>query len=119
MTEESSADQIYVVTFTGEVLVDAASEEEARQRATEWAELTLAETATVPDRAPIHFQAGTEEADDRFRVPLEGSISRMALSQTEADTEVARQIEVARHTGPYQYITMGAFRVFSGPPHGG
>lgn len=97
--------------------MEAASVEEARERVIAWGTRHLAETVAVPDGAhTIRFMPGRNPEGDRFLVSLAGTMNLLGASQETVDRRVARDIELARHTGPYRYVTMGDFQVHSGPP---
>ncbi|MES2464779.1 MAG: hypothetical protein V4671_29800 [Armatimonadota bacterium] len=103
---------LYITTYTGTIFVEAASEAQARDRASEWGVQYLTENSVVPDEAVIE----TRE-DGRFVVPVAGTYSFLGPSQVAVNEKVARHIELARHTGPYVHIEMGEFFLQDGPPH--
>lgn len=114
--EESGVERPFVATFVGELFVEAASEEEARQRAISWGERNLTEDTTSPEDIPLRFLAGSDSSLDRFVVPIAGTMNLMGTSQEAVDEKTIRHIELARHTGPYLHVAMGDFRVYSGVP---
>ncbi len=118
-SEAEETDLLYITTFSGTVIVEAASETQSCDRAAEWGVQYLTENTVVPDDKTIEpFLATSSEPSGRFVVPVAGTFTFIGPSQEAVNEKVARHIELARHTGPYPHIEMREFFIQSGAPHG-
>jgi hypothetical protein len=116
-SEVEEIDLLYITTFSGTVIVEAASEAQACDRAAEWGVQYLTENTVVPNDKTIEpFSDESGETSGRFVVPVAGTFSFIGPSQEAVDEKVARHIELARHTGPYLHIEMREFFIHSGGP---